>query len=1200
MQTKFRSLIAPLALLLVLIPLLVSFVHSAVTTPTFAQSSELQLVSSDADGVVLHAATPNYSLTELPAADVPGTTMPPLPWNTQLTADGLALTNEPGLPQLPFKSVLVGVPPDAEVQVRVLSADGTLLSQRVGLTPAPRPLPAETADGLPAPSNEGVYEPDPTVYTRDDRYPAAAAQIVEDSWLRDQRVVRVNLYPFIYQPVSQQLFWQPDLRVEVTFVRPQTLQNATGSFAPSPFETVFATTLVNYQQTVDNNWRAAPADAGSSTPSIAQTVDLSTDPRYKIETMHEGLHTITYADLQAAGLNVDVIDPRKLHLSHRGVDVALYGVGEADGSFDPGDRLIFYAGPFEDKSADAPYSTETLYIDSNVYWLQLKTTDGLRVTSRSGAPNGGTVPTAFLTTSRTEIDHYWRTPQFSNPEPWFWAQFRTDGAFVDRDYKHGEEYAPQQTFDVVVTNPASDQAYTARVAGALLAESYSSTVYPDYNVSVRLQNGGTMLLNGAAWDSADQVNDPNYRYFAGRLWRQPPGVTHRSSEFLFDVPVNQTALQNGANRIELAVASNLGFAPLGYLNWLQISYYQQFAAVNDRLVFTLGSGAWNYQIPGFTSSELYVFDVTAKNTPVRLSNTSYTPGGGTLSFGATQSGEQRYAIAAAPGLYSPTITRYQPPSPSLFSTTNAADYIIIAPAAFHAAVQPLADHRAAQGLRVKVVDINDLYNLFYDGFAHPHAVRSFLSYVYTNWQAPALSAALLVGDGHLNLPGSSRYVYQAADQYILPNMEWRDPFQGQVDSSNRLAAIVGDDILPDLLIGRLPANNVTELTTMVNKILAYEDQATQPWHNRMVFVADENDPRAGNFPADIDQLITSHVPNGYDITRIYRENYTTCTGSQCPEMSNDIVSALNTNGGQFVTYAGHGSVDRWARVFDNETITQLNNSAQLPIVISMTCLDGTWAYPGANGATLDALAEVLLRSEGKGSVGSFSSTGLGLATGHDVLMSAFYDATLTNRVRTFGEATMAARLALHSYGLHYDLIDTYTIFGDPLLQFIGNKSISLTPDYTTGAPGSVFIVEVQHLPPSTPIDVALLLPGSTTYTTYGQATTNADGYARLAITIDPNAPVGNYSLQVSIPPSVNLGISSWFTDFAVLSSAPVRNSDLVPTPTPTGTAGPSPTPDPQATATATSQPIGITPLPSPTPGQPSSDLRTYIPFVRSE
>ena len=63
--------------------------------------------------------------------------------------------------------------------------------------------------------------------------------------------------------------------------------------------------------------------------------------------------------------------------------------------------------------------------------------------------------------------------------------------------------------------------------------------------------------------------------------------------------------------------------------------------------------------------------------------------------------------------------------------------IIISHADFLNAIQPLATYRAGQGFRVKVVNVQDIYDEFNGGVFDPQAIQSFLSYAYSHWVAPA-------------------------------------------------------------------------------------------------------------------------------------------------------------------------------------------------------------------------------------------------------------------------------------------------------------------------------------------------------------------------------------------------------------------------------------------------------------------------------
>ena len=93
----------------------------------------------------------------------------------------------------------------------------------------------------------------------------------------------------------------------------------------------------------------------------------------------------------------------------------------------------------------------------------------------------------------------------------------------------------------------------------------------------------------------------------------------------------------------------------------------------------------------------------------------------------------------------------------LRSTHNAADYILITHKSFIEDVQPLADFRNQQGMRTKVVDVQNIYDEFNHGILNPNAIREFLSYAYNNWQPPAPTYVFLVGDTHIDLKNQPNF-----------------------------------------------------------------------------------------------------------------------------------------------------------------------------------------------------------------------------------------------------------------------------------------------------------------------------------------------------------------------------------------------------------------------------------------------------------
>jgi hypothetical protein len=56
-----------------------------------------------------------------------------------------------------------------------------------------------------------------------------------------------------------------------------------------------------------------------------------------------------------------------------------------------------------------------------------------------------------------------------------------------------------------------------------------------------------------------------------------------------------------------------------------------------------------------------------------------------------------------------------------------------------------------------------------------------------------------------------------------------------------------------------------------------------------------------------------------------------------------------------------------------------------------------------------------------------------VATGHDVLQDRFYYMLLEQGETNLGALLLHSKLGVSASGLNQDLIDTYTLFGDPAL-----------------------------------------------------------------------------------------------------------------------------------------------------------------------
>ncbi len=132
---------------------------------------------------------------------------------------------------------------------------------------------------------------------------------------------------------------------------------------------------------------------------------------------------------------------------------------------------------------------------------------------------------------------------------------------------------------------------------------------------------------------------------------------------------------------------------------------------------------------------------------------------------------------------------------------------------------------------------------------------------------PRPQYVLLVGDGHYDFKGAMR-----ADlpNLIPPYLLDVDTEIGETAADNRFVGVDGDaDLLPDMALGRIPAKTPADVTAVVDKILAYENDARPgEWQKRAVFVADSKNDPDYKFHALSDETANT-LPPAYQPERIY-------------------------------------------------------------------------------------------------------------------------------------------------------------------------------------------------------------------------------------------------------------------------------------------------------------------------------------------
>ena len=221
-------------------------------------------------------------------------------------------------------------------------------------------------------------------------------------------------------------------------------------------------------------------------------------------------------------------------------------------------------------------------------------------------------------------------------------------------------------------------------------------------------------------------------------------------------------------------------------------------------------------------------------------------GGDTLTFYAKA--DHRYLGVSTAAVLAPSVHSVDPNT--LRDTQNQADWILIAPEEFLAAAEPLVLHRQGQGLSTMAVALEDVYAAFSHGEPDPQAIKAFLSFAFHSWAPPSPRYVFLLGEATYD-PKGRLGARPRSDR--LPTSLIRGPF-GWTASDLDFAAINGTDDLPDIAIGRLNVNDLTEAAAGVQKIIDFENDPSHDLFGNAVLVADTPDPRAGDFETNVHDI----------------------------------------------------------------------------------------------------------------------------------------------------------------------------------------------------------------------------------------------------------------------------------------------------------------------------------------------------------
>jgi len=968
------------------------FVLSLFLTPTLCYADDVRIIETSSNGLAIQ-----FDMPELKSevTEIDGKTF------QKVSFDKCSFTYEPGKPQVPMLSLILGIPKTSEPSASVLNITNDLLN---GFS-----LPINKDEALES-------SPEKTYSTRASGfYPSELVKIMPMGYMRQQRIARLEIYPIQYNASNAQLKVYKSLKIGITFSKlaPSSISQTSIKIRSNTneskiYEDIYKGSLLNYDQA--KKWRMSieSQPLGSELQykvSMAPSA-LAPTPQnmgYKITIDKNGIYKLDYNYLINAGIDPSTIDPRKIELKTGGKQVPIYVEGYNDGKFDLGDYIEFYG-----------IKMNSIYTNENVYWLNWATMENPNIkswmmTTKDGKPENSiySTPLAYFTTEHFEENNDYdplKKETSETADHFFWRPFRGQDSRYDK-------MAPME-IALPFRAPNIMQNFTLRVCfqGVTFAKGSSKHIMKIF------MNGN--LMDTAIWDGPGE-------YISESVIRQID--VNRSNWLEIECDDKNDTKDDTDPKWDV------------FLNWVEVDYWHEFVTNNNILEFsteTLPAVTKDtlFSVSKLTKPDVEVFQIDKLGALAKIINPEVKQDGNTYiaSFEDSVTQPTRYYVTTVNAIMRPKSIVKDEPS-TLHNPANRIDYIMITHSDFRRSTEKLADFRRKQGLDVIVVDINDVYDEFSYGVFDPKAIQRFLRYAYFNWEKIP-SYVLLVGDAHWDYKYVYDEYYKKYDQYpriYVPTYHAQSVPYGETAMDQRFVEVSGDDIIPDMMIGRFAVDTLEEADIIVDKTIEYETKPNYGiWQSKVMLVADDEKSKSGDeiFEDSRRELASDFVPVGYESIPIYlrvlKEPYLA---------KNAIIQGINT-GVVFLEFSGHGGSYYWTHenIFDGDNVKKLKNSVY-PIVVTTTCENGYFDNPQGGNKTI---VDLFMIQPKAGAVACLSATRLTYGQGNAVFDKKLYPYIFNEKPPILGKIINQAKVDFIKMDIPAwtSSVEQYTIFGDPALK----------------------------------------------------------------------------------------------------------------------------------------------------------------------
>jgi hypothetical protein len=507
----------------------------------------------------------------------------------------------------------------------------------------------------------------------------------------------------------------------------------------------------------------------------------------------------------------------------------------------------------------------------------------------------------------------------------------------------------------------------------------------------------------------------------------------------------------------------------GWLDYITVNARRKLIKTGDQMFFrnpqVVGAGNISkYILSGMVGTQV-IWNVT---DPLNVSQQLFSQNGNTAEFTTASANLKEYVVFGLEKFPKPRLAG-KVPNQNLHAS-HLHDLTIVVPDLFRQEAERLAQFRRDfDGLTVKLVSPQEIYNEFSSGAPDISAIRNYMKMYYDRASETGKYPRylLLFGNGTydnknmLGYGGNFIPTFQTLQSLSPANSYTSDDFFGLLDNTEGFDASGAID----LGIGRLPLRTVDEARFVVDKLIRYNRRIDglipgtddprfagvisnySDWRNVISLIADDED---GNVHFNQSELVAKHLASHhpvYNVEKIYLDAYEQTTlagGSRYLDVNKALNNRVN-QGALLINYIGHGGTLGLAheRILTFEDILSWGNFYNLPVFMTATCEFSSFDQPDAN--ELSAGVRIFLKPDG-GAAALFTTTRLAYShsnfTLNDAFMKNSFIPMANGEMPRLGDLIRISKVKSSSVST----LKNFVLLGDPSMQLAYPKYKAITTE----------------------------------------------------------------------------------------------------------------------------------------------------------